>query len=572
MQPKPSNAGVIHAPTTREPHHYSTNPSYNVLTQECSGKYEGVVMSDRFYLTTAIDYPNGRPHIGTAFEKLGADVQARYRRMQGKEVFFLMGNDENTIKVAKRAAELGMDPKVYCDEMAKQFRQVWDSLGISYDDFIQTSEPRHHAACRAFIQRVYDNGYIYKGQYEGLYSEGSETYVTEKELVNGIYPGDSKPPIRRVEECYYFRLSAFQDRLLRFYDERPDFIQPETRRNEIVQFVRDGLRDVNITRLDQTWGIRVPFDERFTIYVWFDALLNYITAVGYAADEARFAKWWPADIHFIGKDITRFHCALWPAMCFAAGIEPPRLVFGHGFVQRRNEETGEVQKIGKSLGNAVEPMEIITKFSAEAFRYYFMRECPFGGDGEFSWQRFTDVYNSDLANNLGNLYSRVVRLIAANYEGAVLPDTAGRTPGPIGEPGGFAEAVHTAKAHVEACRYNQALETIWRQVLDPANQYADRKEPWKIVKTDKTAACDVLYDLVEPLRVAAILLKPFLPQATETIYRSFNFVKPWEQVRYEDAAQADPAGQDLAVVAPLEAGKPKILFPRIDVRSEGGKK
>jgi methionyl-tRNA synthetase len=512
--------------------------------------------SPRFYLTTAIDYPNSRPHIGTAFEKIGADVQARYRRMEGYDVHFLMGNDENTIKVAKRAAELGRSPKEYCDDMARQFQEVWRALEISYDDFIQTSEPRHHEGCRKFIQKVYDNGHIYKGTYEGLYCEGCEAFKTEKELVDGKCPTHQTTPEKRSEPCYYFALSKFQDRLMQFYEENPDFIQPESRRNEVLSLVQSGLQDVNITRAGQTWGIPVPFDEAFTIYVWFDALLNYITAIGYGADEARFHKWWPADIHFIGKDITRFHCALWPAMLLAAGLEPPRMVFGHGFVYIKGE------KISKTLGNIVEPMEIITQFNAEAFRYYFMRECPFPGDGEFSWQRFADVYNADLANNLGNLYSRVVKLITQNY-GGHLVETAGAEPGVIYTEVDTETTVQQVQGHVEACQYNQALQRIWQQVLDPANQYTDKREPWKLVKTDLAAAKQVLYDLAEQLRIAAILLKPFLPRTAETIYRSFNFAQPWEQVRHEDVWVHPTQVHDLRVLAPLENGKVKPLFPRI---------
>jgi methionyl-tRNA synthetase len=519
----------------------------------------------RFYLTTAIDYPNSRPHIGTAFEKIGADVQARYRRMEGLDVWFLMGNDENTIKVAKRAAELKRDPKEYCDDMAHQFQEVWRALEISYDDFIQTSERRHHEGCRQFIQKVYDNGYIYKGNYEGLYCEGCEAFKTEKEIkeAGGICPDHKVPPLLRSEPCYYFALSKFQERLLAYYEENQDFIQPESRRNEVLSLVQGGLQDVNVTRSGQEWGIRVPFDESYTIYVWFDALLNYITAIGYGTDEALFQKWWPADIHFIGKDITRFHCALWPAMLMAAELEPPRLVFAHGFVYRKSEDTGELQKLSKTLGNIVEPMEIITRFSAEAFRYYFLRECPFPGDGEFSWQRFTDVYNADLANNLGNLYSRVIRLIAQNFDGH-LGETAGLEPGVIYTEVDTETTVQQVQAHVEACQYNQALQRIWQQILDPANQYADRTEPWKLVKTDRLAdAKKVLYDLAEQLRAVAVLLKPFLPQTGEAIYRSFNFPQPWDEVRHEDVWVHPRQAEDLRVIVPLQDGKVKPLFPRI---------
>jgi methionyl-tRNA synthetase len=521
----------------------------------------------KFYLTTAIDYPNSRPHIGTAFEKIGADVQARYRRMQGYRVHFLMGNDENTVKVARRAAELGQDVQAYCDEMARQFKEVWHALEISFDDFIQTSEPRHHAGCQKFIQKVHDAGYIYKGKYEGWYCDGCESFKTETEVkeAGGLCPIHKTPVVRRSEPCHYFALSRFQDQLLKFYAENPDFIQPESRRNEVIAFVQAGLQDVNITRHGQTWGIRVPFDPEFTIWVWFDAVLNYATAVGYGSDEARFNQWWPADCHFIGKDITRFHCALWPAMLWAAGEQAPRRVFGHGFVNIKNEETGEVEKISKSLGNVVEPMDIFTKFTAtefrsDVFRYYFMRECPFPGDGEFSWQRFRDVYNADFANNLGNLYSRVVTLITKNYAG-VLQGTAGKTPEVIQT--NLQASVRQFQAHIEACRYNQALEAIWRQVNDPANQYADRNEPWKQVKTDKDAAKAVLFALAETLRVVSILLKPFLPRSAETIYRSFNFQAPWEQVRCEQTWERPAQIEDLRILAQLDAGKVKPLFPRI---------
>lgn len=516
----------------------------------------------RFYVTTAIDYPNSRPHIGTAFEKLGADVQARYRRMEGYDVFFLMGNDENTVKVAKRAAELKQDPKAYCDDMARQFKEVWKALDISNDDFIQTSEERHHIGCRAFIQKVYDNGHIYKGNYEGLYCEGCEAFKTEKEIkeAGGICPIHKTPPVRRSEPCFYFALSKFQDRLLKFYAENPDFIQPESRRNEVVNLVQTELKDVNITRLGETWGIRVPFDEQFTIYVWFDALLNYATGIGYGTDEERFNRWWPADLHVIGKDITRFHCALWPAMCFAAGIAPPRKVFGHGFVYIKDEATGDVQKISKSLGNAVEPMEIVTKFSGEALRYYFLRKCPFPGDGEFGWLEFANTYNSGLANNLGNLYSRVVTLVAKNYDG-VLSGTAGRTPRPVAAD--LTTLVAEVRAHVEACQYSLALDKIWLQVLDPANRYTEENKPWQLVKSDKDAAKTLLLDLAEPLRVATILLKPFLPRGTETIYRSFNFATPWEKVRYADTAAAMTLTEDLRLLVTLDGGKVEPLYPRI---------
>lgn len=514
----------------------------------------------RFFLTTAIDYPNSRPHIGTAFEKIGADVQARYRRMEGCDVFFLMGNDENTVKVARKAAELGRDVKDYCDDMARQFQEVWRALDISFDVFVQTSEPRHHRCCQKFIQKVFDNGYIYKGSYEGLYCEGCEGYKTEKDLVDGNCPEHNKPPIRRSEPCHFFALSRFQDRLLKFYEENPDFIQPESRRNEILALVQGGLQDVNITRHDQKWGIQVPFDPSFTIWVWFDALLTYITGIGYGSDEALFEKWWPAQIHFIGKDITRFHCALWPAMLMGAQLPVPRMVFGHGFVNVKLE-TGESVKTSKS-GKMIEPSEVLAKFSLDSYRYYFMRECPFPADGEFGWQRMTDLHNADLANNLGNLYNRVVTLIQKNYAGC-LEGTAGTRPTPISD-SDVQTLVRQIQRHMDHCQYNQALEKIWRQILDPANQHADHLAPWKLVKTDKDAARKVLFDLTEPLRAAAILLKPFLPRSAKRIYESFNFQPGWDSVRYQDVWQHPGQKDDFRVLVALGKGKEHSLFPKID--------
>lgn len=517
----------------------------------------------KWFQTTAIDYPNSRPHIGTAFEKLGADVQARYRRMEGYEVFFLMGNDENTVKVSKRAAELGLDTQVYCDDMARQFQEVWKALDISYDTFVQTSSERHKQCCRAFIQKVYDNGYIYKGSYEGLYCDGCEAFKTEKELENGNCPIHKRPVVRRSEPCHFFKLSAFGDRLLKHYEENPDFIQPETRKNEIVSLIKnEGLMDVNITRRGEKWGIPVPFDPEFTIWVWFDALLTYITGIGYGDDRATFDKFWPADTHFIGKDITRFHCALWPAMLWAAGEKAPTKVFGHGFVNIKGE------KIGKALGNVIEPMDIITKFNVDAFRYYFLRECPFPSDGDFSWERFAAVYNSELANNLGNLTSRVLTLVTKNYEGT-LPGTGGKPVNLNFRDDGFVVMDHipdwvaAVRRHVEACRYNFALEQIVTMVLNHTNEFIEKLAPWKLVKTDREKTKDVLAAAIEMLRIASILLKPFIPRSAEAIYKSFNFPTPWEQVKYADAAELKAQPDDLRVTAELVDGKVKPLFPRI---------
>ena len=513
----------------------------------------------KWFQTTAIDYPNSRPHIGTAFEKLGADVQARYRRMEGYDVTFLMGNDENTLKVADRAKELGQDTQAYCDDMARQFREVWDALDISYDVFIQTSHERHKECCRKFIQNVYDNGHIYKGEYQGWYCAGCEEFKSEKVHTEnaGQCPNHKKPLIRRSEPCYFFKLSAFQDRLLKFLKETPDFVQPESRRNEMIGFIEaEGLQDLNISRAGEEWGFRLPFDPQFTTYVWFDALLTYITGIGYGDDEATFHKNWPCDTHFIGKDITRFHTHIWPAMLWAADLPAPTKVFSHGFV------TVDGTKMGKSMGNVVQPLEIIAKSSVDMYRYFFLRECAYPGDGDYSGQRYEEVCNSELANNLGNMLSRVITIPAKSYDG-VLPGTAGVTPQSTVENLNLPEFVAMVRGHVEACRYNQALQAVVQDFLTPTNRYIDTTKPWSLVKTDKDAARLVLLNMAEALRIAAILLKPFIPRSAEAIYKSVNFPKPWELVTYADAATLQALPVDFVVTAELIEGKPKPLFPRI---------
>lgn len=519
-----------------------------------------------FYLTTAIDYPNNRPHIGTAFEKIGADAQARFRRMQGWNVRFQMGNDENTIKVSQRAEELGRDVQEYVDSMAGEFREVWNALLISYDDFIQTSDKtRHHAGCARFIQAVRDAGDIYKKAYTGLYCNGCEAFKTEKELVEGRCPNHPSAPLKAIEEeNYFFKLSSYGDRLLQHYADHPEFIQPISRRNEIVNLVEEGLQDVSISRKGFTWGIPVPFDPEQTIYVWFDALLNYITAIGYGWDETLFQKLWPANIHIIGKDITRFHCALWPAMLISAGLPLPRQVFAHGFVYNKGA------KISKSSGTAIDPMDVYRVHGADPFRYYFLKECPFGGDGNYSDERFAEVYNADLANNLGNLYSRSLSMAVKYFNGrlegvSAIDLTAWR--GGLDLPALVAEL----KELIGSYHYSTALQRIWLEVLDAANKYIQSTEPFKLIKTDPAACHAVLANLADAVRVIAILIKPFLPRTAETFYHAFDYdsFHPWNEVSLDDAAQ--PLGADtLTITAALVNGKPTPLFPKIEAEKSSG--
>jgi methionyl-tRNA synthetase len=525
----------------------------------------------KYYLTTAIDYPNSRPHIGTAFEKIGADVQARYRRQQGWDVHFLMGNDENTVKIVDRARELGQEPQAYVNDMARQFREVWQALDITNDDFIQTSEPRHHAGCQQFIQCVHDAGDIYKKNYEAHYCEGCEEFKTGSQTNDaGRCPNHPNVDLKLVqEENYFFRLSAYGDRLLALYHEHPDFIQPESRRNEIVSLVKSGLEDVSISRRNFTWGIDVPWDHEHKIYVWFDALLNYITGIGYGSDEEKFAHYWPADVHFIGKDITRFHCALWPAMLMSAGVELPRRVFAHGFVYLKDEQTEETKKISKSLGNVIEPIEIVENFSSDAFRYYFMRECPFGGDGEFSFGRFAMSYNADLANNLGNLFSRTTSMVLRYFDGTLVGSCGVARDEILGDEE-LSGIVQSVASDIEACRYSVVLETIWRQVLDPGNRYIEQRKPWLLANEKKPeydldACLTVLTNLAEIVRIAAVLIRPFMPRSAATMYAGFNFPVALDAASFASIAPRAPLAADLRVTAPLgEAGKIEPLFPKID--------
>ncbi len=508
-----------------------------------------------YYITTAIDYPNNLPHIGTAFEKIGADVLARFHRMNDDQVYFQIGNDENTIKVSQKAKQLDLTPPYYVDHMSGQFQKVWKSLNISYDNFIQTSSSAHYSGCRTFIDVVNKKGDIYKKLYKGFYCNGCEAFKTEKEIVNGHCIDHLDMTLHEVEEeNYFFRLSKYQAQILQHYEWNPDFLQPESRRNEILNVIKDGLQDITISRLNFTWGIPVPFDPKHTIYVWFDALLNYITGIGYGTDQSNFKELWPADIHIIGKDITRFHCTLWLAMLMSADLPLPRKIFAHGFVCNKGV------KYSKSKGDAPDPMTLVAKYGADAFRYYFMRECAFGSDGNFSTDRFIEVYNSDLANNLGNLYSRSIGM-CLNYFNGELGILKENVPFWLSKEvmGALCDELSSG---INQCKFSIVLHTIWHQVLDEANRYVDQTAPFHLSQTNKEECKVVLTNLVEAMRVIAILLKPFMPDTAEIFYNAFNFnnITPWEAVKYSDIAVKPTIALR---TAPQKKTKP--LFPRIRV-------
>jgi methionyl-tRNA synthetase len=465
----------------------------------------------RFFITTAIDYVNSRPHLGTAYEKVCADVIARYQRLTGAETHFLMGNDEHSQNVYKKAVEEGLAPLAYCDQMEEVFRGSWRALNISFDDFVRTTQPRHKAGVEEISRRLFAAGEIYDGTYEGWYCVGCEGFKQDKDLINGRCPlHPTLDPQWIKERNHFFRLSTYRDRLLRHYADHPEFIQPEARRNEILRLVEGGLEDISISRAGQSWGIPLPFDADSVAYVWFDALVNYASAVGLGTDERQLQHWWPASLHVIGKDITRFHAVIWPAMLMAAKLPLPRTIFGHGFM------TVNGQRMSKSLGTVIDPVEAAQRFGADPLRLYLVKEIPFGGDGDFSWERYDERYNADLANNLGNLVSRVSSMAERYRQGALRPAAAAsekltRV---------AAEALATYRTQMDALALHDGAAAAFR-IIDATNEYIAETAPWTLAKDASNAdrLSQVLFDSAEAIRVAAVLLTPVMPAAAAEILR-----------------------------------------------------
>jgi methionyl-tRNA synthetase len=497
----------------------------------------------KFFLTTAIDFVNSKPHLGTAYEKITADVIARYKRLAGFETRFLMGNDEHSQNVFRRAQELRLDPLAYCDEMEQVFTSVWRQLGVSYDDFIRTTdENRHTPAVQRMVQACYDAGDIYEGVYEGWYCVSCEAFKQEKDLVDGhcpIHPSIKPEWIR--EKNWFFRLSKYQRPLLEHYAAHPEFIEPEVRRNEILKLVEAGLEDISVSRAGQSWGIPLPFDRESVVYVWFDALINYAAAVGYGWDDDLFGKWWPADLHIIGKDITRFHCVIWPAMLLSAGAPLPKQVFGHGWMSVNG------QRMSKSLGNVVDPLDAAAHVGVDPLRLYLVKEVPYGGDGDFSYDRLSEKYNADLANNLGNLVSRVAAM-AERYRGSVLPATSGS--GRLA--GVAASAVADYRRAMDTFMLHEGVAAAFR-IVDAANLFIAETQPWSLAKDPGQAGrlTTVLADAAEAVRIAAVLLLPVMPTSAAEVLRRIGETRSPADLRLDQDTQWRPAEKKIVNEGPL---------------------
>jgi methionyl-tRNA synthetase len=496
----------------------------------------------RFYLTTAIDYVNSRPHLGTAYEKITADVIARFKRLLGTPTRFLMGNDEHSQNVYRRALELGMDPLAYCDQMEREFRDVWGRLEVSFDDFIRTSEPRHRTGVTAMLGRIAAAGDLYEGWYEGPYCVSCEAFKPVKDLVDGLCPVHMTTPEFIREKNHFFRLSKYQRALVEHFDAHPEFLQPEIRRNEIVRLLESGLDDISVSRAGQHWGIPLPADPGSVVYVWFDALINYVSALGFGTPNPEFDEWWPADLHLIGKDITRFHCVVWPAMLMSAGLPLPRQVFGHGFVHLKG------QKMSKSLGTVLDPLEAAARFGPDPLRLYLVKEIPYGQDGDFSWERFEERYNVDLANNLGNLVNRVAAMVD-KYCQSRLPSSSG-TVGTLAAVAG--EVTGRYRDAMERYALHEGLAAAF-DLVDATNTFIAEKTPWVLARRAdlRGQLNDVLGEAVEAVRIVALLLLPVMPQSSAEILRRVGETRPvgdlrldrdvaWSTGRERLVARADP--------------------------------
>ena len=507
-------------------------------------------MGQPYYITTAISYPNGRPHIGHAYEAIATDAIARYHRQAGRDVRFQTGTDEHGLKMVQTARDRGVETRALADEMSGYFKEMDDGLNISYDRFIRTVEPGHHAASAAIWQAMEASGDLYMDKYEGWYSVRDEAFYDEKELVDGeggkLSP-QGTPVEWTVEETWFFKLSKYQQPLLDLYESQPDFIRPEARRNEVMRFVEGGLSDLSVSRTSFDWGVKVPGSPGHVMYVWVDALTNYLTGAGYPDNDADMARYWPADLHVIGKDIVRFHAVYWPAFLMSAKLALPKQVFGHGFLLNRGE------KMSKSVGNVTDPMELVERFGVDALRYFLLREVSFGQDGSYSEEEIVTRCNADLANNLGNLAQRCLSIVAKNCDGKV-PAAGARTEADEALLASVTAAEAGLHEAMKDLAIHNALEAVWSAARD-ANQYFADAAPWSVRKTDPARADTILHLTIEAIRRIAVMARWAIPDGADRLLDLLG----------QDASARDFAALGVPVVAGTALPAPSGVFPRLEL-------
>ncbi|MDR0140469.1 methionine--tRNA ligase [Metabacillus idriensis] len=510
-----------------------------------------------FYITTPIYYPSGKLHIGHAYTTVAGDAMARYKRMRGFDVMYLTGTDEHGQKIQRKAEEIGVTPQKYVDDIVSGIKDLWSKLDISYDDFIRTTEDRHKEIVEKVFAKLLEQGDIYLDQYEGWYCTPCESFFTERQLENGNCPDCGRPVEKVKEESYFFKMSKYADRLLQYYSENPEFIQPESRKNEMINnFIKPGLEDLAVSRTTFDWGVKVPGDPKHVIYVWIDALSNYITALGYGSEnDEKYKKYWPADVHLVGKEIVRFHTIYWPIMLMALDLPLPKKVFAHGWLLMKDG------KMSKSKGNVVDPVTLIDRYGLDALRYYLLREVPFGSDGVFTPEGFIERLNFDLANDLGNLLNRTIAMIQKYFDGEI-PAYSGPKTEFDGELTAFSkDTIVKYEEAMEKMEFSIALNALW-QFISRTNKYIDETQPWNLAKDEENREKlgSVMYHLAESLRISGILLKPFLTKTPD---------KMFEQLGIQDAALKEWASlSEFGQLSQVKISKGVPIFPRLEVEEE----